>query len=343
VSRRKSFKNEDSHAEPDRHEGELIGGLHEEELSHEPVLVQEVLAFASAGGREIVLDGTLGLGGHAAALMGDLKELRTYVGMDVDANALAEATKRLEPFTVGRKARDLHLSHRSYTDAAAALDEAGVGQVDIALLDLGASTYQLTSPERGFSITRSGPLDMRMDPTQGKSVRELLEKWSASELREVLAKGEVRTPGRVARAIHKRLEEIRTTADLAHVVSRAVPVDASKRRYIHPATLVFQALRIEVNSELENIRAALPVFLERLKPGGRLIVISFHSQEDRIVKQFMQEAAKGDPRPGDITVRKQDLKPTLEILAKRPLVPGEAELSVNAASRSAKLRVGRKL
>jgi 16S rRNA (cytosine1402-N4)-methyltransferase len=343
VSRRKSFKDEDPHAEPDRREGELLEGIQEDEISHEPVLVQEVLAFASAGNREVILDGTLGLGGHAEALMTDLKECRTYVGMDVDARALAQATERLQPFTKGKKGKDLFLSQRSYVDAEAALDEAGIDQVDIALLDLGASTYQLTSPDRGFSITRPGPLDMRMNPLEGKPVRELLEQWSATELREVLAQGEVRTPGRIARAIHKRLGEIHTTADLAHVVSRAVPVDGSKRRYTHPATLVFQALRIKVNGELENIQKALPVFLDRLKPGGRLMVISFHSLEDRIVKQFMQEAARGDPRPGDITVRKQDLRPRLEILARRPLVPGEAELSMNAASRSAKLRVARKL
>lgn len=343
MSRRKTPKDEDPHAEPDRREGELLEGIQEGEITHEPVLVQEVLAFASAGSREVILDGTLGLGGHAEALMSDLKECRTYVGMDVDARAVEEATKRLEPFTRGKKAKDLFLSQRSYVNADEALDEAGIDQVDVALLDLGASTYQLTHPERGFSITRSGPLDMRMNPGEGRGVREMLEVWSSSELREVLARGEVRTPGRVARAIHKRLAEIHTTADLAHVVARAVPVDPSKRRYIHPATLVFQALRIEINNELQNIRAALPRFLERLKPGGRLLVISFHSQEDRIVKQFLQEQAKGDPRPGDITVKKSDLEPKVELLSKRPLVPGEAELAMNAASRSAKLRVARKL
>lgn len=329
--------------EPDRREGELLEGIQEDELTHEPVMVHEVLAFASAGGREVILDGTLGLGGHAEAMLSDMKETRVYVGMDVDPNAVAHASKRLEPFKKGKKARQLHLSHRSYVDAAAALDEAEVDQVDVALLDLGASTYQLTSPERGFSLTREGPLDMRMDPSKGAGVRDRLELWDANELRGVLAAGDVKYPGRIARAIHKNLASIQTTTDLAQVVQKAVPVDASKRKYIHPATLVFQALRIEVNDELENIVAALPVFLERLKPGGRLIVISFHSLEDRIVKQFMQTQAKGDPRPGDITVTKADMKPTLEILAKRPLVPGEAELAQNAASRSAKLRVARKL
>ena len=345
MSRRSSHddQDDDGSEEPDRREGELLEGLQDDQITHEPVLVQEVLAFASAGERGAVLDGTLGLGGHAQAILAAMTEVRTYVGMDVDPGALAHASERLAPFTKGKKARSLHLSHRSYVEAAAALDEAGVEQVDVALLDLGASTYQLTSPERGFSITRPGALDMRMDPSRGRPVIEELAAWDANQLREVLARGEVRNPGRVARAIHKHLGEIVTTADLARVVAQATPVDPSKRRYIHPATLVFQALRIEVNRELANIEAALPVFLERLKPGGRLIVISFHSLEDRIVKHFMQEAARGDPRPGDITVKKGDLRPRLELLAKRPLVPGEAELAQNAASRSAKLRVGRKL
>jgi 16S rRNA (cytosine1402-N4)-methyltransferase len=343
--RKKKPKKADLEAEePVRVEGELLEGIQDEsEISHEPVMVQEVLAFASAGGREVVLDGTLGLGGHAEAILSDMKETKVYVGMDVDPRAVDWATRRLEKFTRGKRPRELHLSHRSYVDAAAALDEAGVDEVDVAILDLGASTYQLTTPDRGFSVTRSGPLDMRMDTTKGKTARQLLESWDANQLREVLAAGEVKFPGRVARAIHKNLPTIATTADLAHVVQRAVPVNAAKRKYIHPATLVFQALRIAVNSELDNVRTALPVFHDRLKKGGRLIVISFHSLEDRIVKQFMQRAAKGDPDPDDPTIRKKDMKPTLELLAKRPLVPGEAELSQNAASRSAKLRVARKL
>jgi len=338
--------------EPERNERELLEGIQEGELTHRPVMVQEVLAFASAGGREVVLDCTLGLGGHALALLADLKEIETYVGMDVDPRAVEEAEKRLavhlEEARKGKRkkkkpARRVVLSHRSYVDLDLALDEAEVDEVDVALFDLGASTYQLTDPERGFSVTRDGPLDMRMDPSAGPTALELIRRWSSKELREVLARGEVRNPGRVARALKKEEARIRTTGDLAEVVKRATPVQAGKRSYTHPATLVFQTLRVEVNQELRNIQDALPKAVERLKPGGRLLVLTFHSLEDRIVKRFMKQEVKGCTCPPDFPQCTCGRKPTLEILAKRPLVPGEAELARNAASRSAKLRVARKL
>lgn len=339
----------DDEREPARNEAELVEGIQEGELEHRPVLVMEVASFASAGGREVIFDGTLGLGGHAHAMLSDMKEVRHYVGTDLDPNALAEARRRLEPFTKPKKrsrkktAVQLHLSHRSYVDAAEALDEAGIDKVDVALLDLGASTYQLTDPTRGFSITRDGPLDMRMNPGQGTTALEMLQRMKTKDLRQLLADGEVKNPGRISRAIHKHIDSIQTTGDLAEVVKKATPVDPSKRSYTHPATLVFQALRIAVNGELDNVKAALPVLVERLKPGGRLIVISFHSLEDRIVKRFMQREVKGCTCPSDFPQCACGRKPTLELLSKRPLVPGEAELARNAASRSAKMRVARRL
>lgn len=341
ASRTKSKK--DPGLEPQRREGELLEGIHEEELSHEPVLVHEILAFASSGGREVIVDGTLGLGGHAEAMLKELPEIQTYIGMDVDPLAVEEASRRLRPFTEGKKAKKLCLSHRSYVDVDKAMKAAKVPAADVALLDLGASTYQLTSNLRGFSITRDGPLDMRMNPDRGPTARELLESWSANELRDVLAQGEVRNPGRISRAIKKHVHELKTTKDLANLVQRSTPVDPAKRKYIHPATLVFQALRIAVNKELDNVEAALPKFFELLKPGGILMVISFHSLEDRLVKRFFQDLVRGDDDPSDFTKKKKDLVSRAELLAKRPLVPGEAELSQNAASRSAKLRVIRKL
>lgn len=304
-------------------------------------MVQEVLAFASAGGREIVLDMTLGLGGHAEAMLRDLPEIRHYIGMDVDPTALGRARERITP--LAKKGQTLSLSHRSYVELEAALDEAGVEQVDVALVDLGASTYQLTDPGRGFSLTREGPLDMRMNPGQGPTALELIRRLDANELRNLLAEGEVDVPGRVARAIKKYQDEIRTTTQLADVVRRATPVEAGKTSYTHPATVVFQALRIAVNRELENIARALPLLIPRLKPGARVMAISFHSLEDRTVKQFMAQEVKGCTCPPDFPKCTCGKTPTLELLARRPLVPGEAELARNPASRSAKMRVARKL
>ncbi len=334
---------EDLGPEPERLEHDLLGGIHETTLSHRPVMLHEVLSFASAGGRETILDCTVGQGGHAFALLSDLRETRNYIGLDVDPNALATAREKLAPFTEGKKARNIRLQHRSYVEAVDALDEAGIEQADVILMDLGASTYQLTDPERGFSLTRDGPLDMRMNPGKGPTALDLIRGWSEAELRKVLADGEVRMPGRVTRALKRSEAMLRTTAELAELVKRATPADPARRSAIHPATLVFQTLRIHVNRELENVEAALPLLLERLKPGGRLIVISFHSLEDRIVKHFMQQEVKGCTCPPDFPMCTCKKKPTLELLSRRPLVPGEAELAENAASRSAKMRVARRL
>ena len=285
---------------------------------HEPVLTAEVMALLAAERGGLFVDCTVGLGGHTQALLeaGASKVL----GLDRDRDALRMAGERLNAF--GER---VELVHADYRDLPRVLDERGVAGVAGALADLGVSSMQLDAEGRGFSFRRDEPLDMRMDRSQGPTAADLLRQAGEEELANVIFEhGEERYSRRIARAIvaARRTTEIATTGQLAQLVRRAVPHRGYQR--IDPATRTFQALRIWVNRELEQLDEFLGTACSRLLTGARLVVITFHSLEDRIVKHAFRALAQG--------------RAALQVLTKRPIVPGDAEIERNPRARSAKLR-----
>jgi 16S rRNA (cytosine1402-N4)-methyltransferase len=287
--------------------------------AHVPVLLAEVLALLRPGPGGHILDATLGLGGHAAAILQAMEPAGTLVGIDRDGEALALAALRLAPF--GGRVRLIQGRYESLADLLGSNES-----FDGILLDLGASSLQLDSEVRGFSFGREGPLDMRMDQHAGETAAQLLARLPEPELADLIFRwGEERQSRRIARAIveARRLGPIETTTALAAIVARAVPRRAWPR-HIHPATRTFQALRIAVNEELAGLGPALAEAAERLRPGGRIAAISFHSLEDRIVKHTWRSLAAGG---------------SMRILTKRPITAGEVEVAANPRARSAKLRV----
>ena len=308
-------------------------------VRHVPVLLDEIVEVARGGPHRIVLDGTVGLGGHAAALLSRLPGLERYIGLDRDAEALELAQDLLTPFR-----ERVRLFQATFDQAQAILDQLGLETVDLALLDLGVSSLQLDRPGRGFSFRDAGPLDMRMDPSHGETAKDLLGRLTVGELTQLLkTNGEVDCPGRVARAILENLTRIKTTADLAQVVVDVLPASLKARSRIHPATKVFLALRIAVNQELERLETALPAILERLSCDGRIAAIAFHSLEDRIVKRFFSDEARGCTCPPGLPVCACGRRPRLRLCSRRAIQPAPFEQQANPRSRSAKLRVGVRL
>ena len=286
--------------------------------AHVPVLQEEVLALLRPRPGGHYLDATVGLGGHAEAILRASVPTGSVLGFDRDAEALALAGQRLAAF--GER---LVLRHGRYEALAELLGSAG--PFDGVLFDLGVSSLQLDAADRGFSFTQSGPLDMRMDRGTGATAAELLDRLSERELADLIFEwGEERWSRRIARAIVAARQErsLATTTDLAAVVARSIPRRLWPR-HIHPATRTFQAIRIAVNRELVGLGPALEDATRLLAPGGRAVVISFHSLEDRIVKQAW---------------RRLEAEGSVHVLTKRPVTAGSAELSANPRSRSAKLR-----
>ena len=300
---------------------------------HRPVMRAEAVRFLAPDRGGIYVDGTVGLGGHAAAILAAGPEVR-LIGIDRDPQALRYAAARLAQF--GDRVRLVHGNYRDLTEILAGL---GIEAIDGFLLDLGLSSLQLDAPERGFSFRADGPLDMRMDPTQGRSAADLVNAASVEELARILRDyGEERFAGRIARAI-VAARPIETTRALAEIVRRAIPRRFHERR-IDPATRTFQALRIAVNDELRNLQDGLAAGFAALRPGGVIVVISFHSLEDRIVKRFFRKLAT--PRYESLAPG-PPLPPQAEVLTKKPLRPSEEEIGENPRARSAKLRACRKL
>ena len=291
--------------------------------AHVPVLQEEVVALLRPRPAGRYLDATVGLGGHAEAILRASVPTGSVLGFDRDAEALALTGQRLAAF--GDR---LVLRHGRYEALVELVGSAG--PFDGVLFDLGASSLQLDAADRGFSFTQSGPLDMRMDRGTGATAAELLDRSSERELADLIFEwGEERWSRRIARGIVTARHErpLATTADLAAVVARSIPRRLWPR-HIHPATRTFQAIRIAVNRELVGLGPALEDATRLLAPGGRTVVISFHSLEDRIVKQ---------------TWRRLEAEGGVRVLTKRPVTPGEAELSANPRSRSAKLRAVERL
>ena len=300
--------------------------------AHIPVLYHEVLAGLQPhpGGKYI--DGTLGAGGHAAGILRQSAPDGQLLGLDLDPAALAVAGQTLAPF--GARAT---IRQASYVEMAAQAE--GFAPVDGILLDLGLSSLQLADPARGFAFQTDGPLDMRFSPLQKLTAAEIVNDWPLDELADILWRyGEERHSRKLAQAIGAA-RPILTTRRLAEVVAAAA---RGRREKIHPATRVFQALRIAVNGELESVATVLPVAMKLLKPGGRLAVISFHSLEDRIVKTFMRERARGPAN--DLTQPTRPVfAPDLAEVTRKPIVAEEAEIARNPRARSAKLRIAEKL
>ncbi len=284
---------------------------------HEPVMVEEVVDLLAPTPAQTILDATLGLGGHSEPI---LRRGARVIGLDQDPHALAWARDRLAPFS-----NQLVLLHGNFRKLRDLLAQAGILEVDGALFDLGLSSLQLSQPERGFSFLFPGPLDMRMDPQGPTTAAELVNGLAEQELARLLwTYGEERYARRIARRIVEN-RPIDTTEKLARLVASCYPPG---RHRLHPATRTFQALRIAVNDELGALEEALPQAVSVLRAGGTLVVISFHSLEDRLTKRFFREQGRAG---------------RLQVLTKKPLQPSPEEVGRNPRARSAKLRAARVL
>lgn len=283
------------------------------------------------------VDGTFGRGGHSTAILERLGKDGCLIALDKDAQAIAFGTERLahEP--------RLHLHHCSFSRLKEVVGRHGdAGKVDAILLDLGVSSPQLDDAERGFSFQQEGLLDMRMDQDSGFSAAHWLATTEEAQIASVLWEyGEERFSRRIARAIveQREIEPLRTTAQLAQLIFRASPV---KERHKHPATRSFQAIRIHINSELDDLREGLEQAVDVLAPGGRLVVISFHSLEDRIVKRFMRDMSRGEVLPKGVPVMEKQLKPGIMKCVGKPVRAGREELRQNPRARSAIMRIAEK-
>jgi 16S rRNA (cytosine1402-N4)-methyltransferase len=310
--------------------------------SHLPVMVDRVTQVLRPRPGGVYLDATLGLGGHAERLLEASAPGGRVIGLDRDPAALVLAGQRLA--WAGDR---LQAVNASFEDLAEVAGRLGVDAVDGVLYDLGVSSLQLDEADRGFSYRADAPLDMRMDPTSGISAAEVVASYPRAELARILREyGEERFAGRIARALDeaRRRAPVATTGQLAELVKAAVPA-AARRTGPHPARRAFQALRIEVNRELDALRASLPQAIDLLAPGGRLVVLAYHSLEDRIVKQALADAAG---RPVDTPHRLPVDPPaaeaaTMAVLTRRPERPSEAEVAANPRAESAKLRAAEKL
>ncbi len=301
-------------------------------VDHIPVLLDEVIALLVLDGNAParVVDGTLGAGGHSSALLA--AGAGAVLGLDQDETALALARETLADY--GER---LHTAHTNYEHMAGAAAELGWDVVDAILLDVGVSSMQLDQAERGFSFAQEGPLDMRMDQGVGQTAADLVNAWDTDALADVFYKyGEERHGRRLARAIVEN-RPYTTTGDLVKVIDAAKP--AKWKEKIHPATRVFQALRIAVNDELGVLERAVPRAVDLLRPGGRLAVVSFHSLEDRIVKHAFRDAASDCVCPPAQPICTCDKEPTVKIITRRPIMATDDEIARNPRSRSAKLRV----
>ena len=309
------------------------------EFHHVSVLLEECIQGLNIKPDGIYVDGTLGGAGHSSRIAAKLTTGR-LVGIDRDPIALAAAKKRLEPFD-----ERVTLVHANYSQMDNALDELGIDKVDGVLLDLGVSSPQLDDGERGFSYMVDAPLDMRMNHADARDAHEIVNHWSYEDLKKILYEyGEERYAPQIAAAICRRREAspIETTLELVDVIRGAMPASALREKQ-HPAKRSFQAIRIAVNDELNSLSEVMQIAIPRLKPGGRLAVITFHSLEDRIVKNAMAEAAKGCTCPPNFPVCVCGKKPSVKLITRKPIVSTDAELDTNPRARSAKLRICEKL
>lgn len=311
------------------------------EFAHVSILAPECMEILQPQRGGVYVDCTAGGGGHSFEIAQRLPEGGRLICLDRDDAALAACEKRLAPF-----ADRVTLVKTNFSGIGAALDSLGIDQIHGVMWDLGVSSYQLDEKGRGFSYTAEAPLDMRMDQTAAFCARDVVNGYSETELIRVIRDyGEEKFAARVAHIICERRAEnpIETTSELADIVYQAIPAAARHKENQHPARRTFQAIRIEVNGELDSIPPSLEEAIRRLAPGGRAAVITFHSLEDRITKQTFANLASGCTCPPNFPVCVCGKKPTIKILNKKPILPSEEEMNVNPRSRSAKLRGAEKL
>ncbi len=310
-----------------------------EQPRHVSVLLQECIENLNIRPDGIYVDGTLGLGGHSYEIASRLREGR-LIGIDRDPSAIERAGARLAPF-----ADRVSLIHGNFGDVAQILDELGIDGVDGMLFDLGVSSPQLDEAERGFSYMLEAPLDMRMDSTAALSAYEVVNSWPEERLNRILWDyGEERYARRISGAILAAREKapIQSTAELVEIIKSAMPAAALREKQ-HPAKRSFQAIRIAVNDELGEVERMMDTAPDRLKPGGRLCVISFHSLEDRIVKNGIARRENGCTCPREAPICTCGFVRSLRSVSRKPIIPSEDEIERNPRSRSAKLRVAERV
>ena len=303
-----------------------------------PVLIEAVMNGLQIRPGAVVIDCTLGGGGHAERLLAASAPDGRLLGLDADPAALRRVGVRLSAAVASGR---LTMVQAFFQDVAEVAAANRFEHVDAILLDLGVSSFQLETPERGFSLMYSGPLDMRFDPSQGESAADIVNSWPQTEIADIIYRfGEDRQSRRIAKAIVEN-RPIDTTEHLAAVVERAMGGRRGSR--IHPATRTFQALRIAVNAELAQLEQVLPHCLELLRPGGRVAVISFHSLEDRIVKHWIQREASDFVSDPMHPYGGRERKPTLRAVTRKPVIATPEEILQNPRSRSAKLRIAERI
>ncbi|HEY7591381.1 MAG TPA: 16S rRNA (cytosine(1402)-N(4))-methyltransferase RsmH [Candidatus Limnocylindrales bacterium] len=308
---------------------------------HLPVLVDEVVTMLAPAPGSLQIDATVGGGGHTERILEATDPDGRLLGLDADGAAIARVGRLLARF--GDR---LTLRQANFRELARVAPEAGFDSVDGLLFDLGLSSFQLADTERGFGFRAGGPLDMRFDTSRGVPAAELLATLDANELTALFRRyGEEPQAARIARAIvqARGSSPIRSAEDLATLVERVAPRTPPGRRRIHPATRVFQALRIAVNEELEALEAGLAAAVDLLRPGGRLVVLSYHSLEDRIVKRFIQAERRGCVCPPEVPVCVCGRNPRLRLVTKPSLTPSPEEIAANPRARSARLRAAERL
>ena len=312
----------------------------DQSYGHKPVLLDECLEALAIRPDGIYLDGTLGRAGHSLEIVRRLTGGGRLIGVDRDETALAAAEERLAEY------RDrVSLVHSNFSAIHEILDSLGLEKIDGMLFDLGVSSPQLDDAQRGFSYMHDAPLDMRMDRTAGLTARDVVNMWSYEELRRILFEyGEERYAPVIAKHIvrERELAPIETTGQLTDIIKKAMP-PAALREKQHPAKRSFQAIRIAVNGELDELEPMMEAAADRLNVGGRLAVISFHSLEDRIIKKAMQRLATGCTCPPEFPVCVCGKQPKMKLVHRKPVVSTAAELEYNPRARSAKLRVAEKL
>lgn len=309
------------------------------EYDHVPVLLAEVLKQLNLHRGSTVIDCTLGGAGHAGAALDLVTPKGFLLGIDKDEAAINVAGERLARFS-----QQIKLVRDDYVGINRIIPQTGLSLVDAILFDLGVSSFQLDSPERGFSYRLEGPLDMRMDKRAKLTAADVVNKYSQKDLTQVLKEyGEEKWASRIAKFVveARKRKPLATTSELIKIIKDAVP--ASARRTKHPAKKIFQALRIEVNQELTHLEKAIRDSVKWLKSGGRIAIISYHSLEDRVVKKTFDDLAKGCICPPQLPVCRCGREPVLKVLTKKPVRPSEEEIKANRRSRSAKLRVAEKI
>jgi 16S rRNA (cytosine1402-N4)-methyltransferase len=311
------------------------------EVGHQPVMPDEVLGTLAPQPGSLQIDATAGGGGHTERILEAASPDGRVLALDADEAAVERVGRRLARF--GDR---LVLRRSNFSELADVAPEAGFGAVDGLLFDLGLSSFQLADTDRGFGFRAGGPLDMRFDTSRGVPAAELLATMSADDLAALFRRyGEEPAAWRIAKAIvaTRATTPVRTAEELAALVERVVPVNPRQPRRTHPATRVFQALRIAVNGELEALEAGLAAAVDLLRPGGRLVVLSYHSLEDRIVKRFLNAERRGCTCPPAIPVCVCGHEPRLRLVTRPSLTPSEIEIEANPRARSARLRAAERL